>query len=191
MRRFSGWPQTANRLARIGWVILLVSVAFMIVGSAVVAVWNPGTDSPPAETTECEDPPCFDLGGMPGAANLPTVVAFIGYGLAVLLGVPSAVAGAWSMLRGRWRRGLSGLLVVVGPLLFIVGTEIVPHVVNPCVVADVVSDDLPGYCERTESGADIDNRVHAFHHAVLGALPMAALYTWALRRWRPDVVRKR
>lgn len=191
MEHASRWQRMAVRLARAGWLILLVSVAFMIVGSAVVAIWNPDTDSPPAETAECEDPPCFGGGGMPGAADLPTVGAFVGYSVAILLGVPSAVAGLWHMVRGRWRLGLAGLLVVVGPLLFIVGTEIVPHVVNPCVVADVASDDLPGYCEQTESGVDIGGRVHALHHAVVGALPMAALYTWALRRWHPDVLRGR
>lgn len=191
MRRLSGWQQMANRLAHIGWLVVLVSVAFMIVGSAVGAVWYPDTNSPPAETTECENPPCFGGGGMPGLADLPTVIAFGGYGLAVLLGVPSALWGAWNVLRGRWRLGLPELLVVVGPLLLVAGTELVPHVVNPCLAADLTRDELLGFCEHTESGTDIGGRVHALHHAVVGALPMALLYTWALRRWQPDVVRKR
>lgn len=190
MRRLSCWQQMANRLAHIGWLILLVSVAFMLVGSAAIAVWNPDTNSPPAETTECENPPCFGGGGMPGVADLPTVLAFVGYGLAVLLSVPSGLLGAWRVLRGRWRLGLPGLLVVVAPLLFIAGIELVPHVVNPCLAADLTRDELPGFCEHTESGGDIGGRVHALHHAVIGALPMAWLYTWALRRWQPDVVRK-
>jgi len=80
------------------------------------------------------------------------------------------------------------LLVVVGPVLFVAGTELVPHVVNPCIAAEMTQNELPGFCEHTESGTDIGGRVHALHHAVIGALPMIVLYTWALRRWQPDVV---
>ena len=189
MQRFSRWQRPALRLAHTGWLILLVSVAVMIVGSSVVAVWNPDTDPPPADTTECQNPPCFGGGGMPGVADLPTVVAFVGSGMAILLGVPRALWGAWSVLRGRWRPGVPGLLAVVGPLLFVAGTELVPHVLNPCFAVELTGNDLPGFCERTESGADIGSRVHALHHAVFGALPMAVLYTRALRRWQPDVVK--
>jgi hypothetical protein len=180
----------ADRLARIGWLVLLVSVAFMIVGSAGVAMWNPDADAPPAETTECENPPCFGGGGMPGLADLPTVVSFLGFSMAILLGMPSALSGTWKLLRGQWRLALTWLLPFVGPGLFIVGTELVPHVVNPCLVAELSRDELPGFCEKTGSGTDISGRVHALHHALVSALPMLVLYTRALRRWQPDVVKK-
>lgn len=186
----SRWRRMADRLARIGWLVLLVSVAFMIVGSAVVAVWNPDTDTPPVETTECENPPCFGGGGMPGLADLPTVVPFLGYSMAILLGVPGALSATWKLLRGQWRSALTWLLPFVGPGLFIVGTELVPHVVNPCLAAGLSRDELPGFCEKTGSGTDISGRVHALHHALVGALPMLVLYTRALRRWQPDVVKK-
>ncbi|HEV2126681.1 MAG TPA: hypothetical protein VGW38_28305 [Chloroflexota bacterium] len=188
MERSSRWRRVATRLARIGWLVLLVSVALMVLGSAVVAVLNPDTEAPTAESTECDDPPCFGGGGLPGLVDLPTVVSFVGYSVAILLGVPSAVVGLWSVLRGQWRLGVAWLLTFVGPVLFIVGTELVPHVVNPCFAAEVAGEKLPSYCERTESGADISGRVHALHHGLVGAVPMAVLYTWALRRWRPDVV---
>lgn len=190
MEDSSRWWRLADRLVRIGWLLLIVSVAFMIVGSAVVAVLNPDIEAPLAEATECENPPCFGGGGMPGLADLPTVVSFGGYSLAILLGVPSGLAGAWSLLRGQWRVGLAWLLPFVGPVLFVVGTEIVPHLANPCFAAELTRDELPGFCEQTESGADISGRVHALHHAVVGALPMLLLYTGALRRWRPNVVKK-
>ncbi len=191
MEGSSRWQRIAARLARVGWLALLASVAIMILGSAVVAVWNPDTDAPQAETAECEDPPCFGGGGMPGVGDFPTVVSFLGYSVAILLGVPSALLAAWSLLRGQWRVGLAWLLPFVGPGLFIVGTELVPHVVNPCFAAELTRGELPGYCEQTESGADISGRAHALHHAVVGALSMLVLYTWALRRWRPHVLRKR
>lgn len=188
VRGHSGWHLMVDRLARIAWIVLLISVAIAIVGGAVVAAWNPETSPPPAEATECEDPPCFGGGGMPGPENLPIVIPFLGYSLAILLGVPNAVAGAWGLVRGRWRQGFQGLLIFVGPVVFLIGMEIVPHVINPCLVADVAGDQLPRFCGRTESGADIADRGHALHHALVGAVPMAMLYRWALRRWRPDVL---
>jgi hypothetical protein len=180
---FPGWQRMADRLVRVGWSILLVSVALALLGGVVTAAWNPDTEPPPPGTTECEDPPCFGGGGLPGPENLPMIVPFLGYGLALLLGVPSAVAGVWSLARGRWSEGFRRLLIFVGSLLFIVGMEIVPHVLNPCLAADLVSDDLPLFCERTESGPDITSRLHALDHALVGALPMALLYRWALHRW--------
>ena len=191
MERSSRWQRIADLFARLGWWVLVVSVAIAILGGAVVAAWNPDTEPPAPETTECADPPCFGGGGLPGPEDLPMVVPFLGYGLALLLGVSSAIAGVWSLARGRWSEGFRSLLIVVGSLLFIVGMEIVPHVINPCFAADLAGNQLPRFCERTESGPDITSRLHALDHALVGALPMLFLYRWALRRWRADVLRQR
>jgi hypothetical protein len=191
MERASRWQRIVDRLARLGWWVLVVSVVLAILGGAVVAAWNPDTDPPAPEAIECADPPCFGGGGLPGPEDLPMVVPFLGYGLALLLGVPSAIAGGWSVVRGRWPEGFRRLLILVGPFLFIVGMEIVPHVVNPCFAADLAGDDLPRFCEPSESGPDITSRLHTLDHALVGALPMAFLYRWALRRWRSDVLTNR
>ena len=188
MAKASRWQILPDRFGQIGWVILVVSVTLALLGGVAVAVWNPDTDAPPDDTTACTDPPCFGGGGMPGAADLPTVLPFLGYVLAMALGLPGAVAGAWSLVHRRWSQGLNRLLVFVGPLLLVVGMEIVPHVVNPCLAADLAGDRLPRFCGRTESGADIADRGHALYHAVVGALPMVLLYRWSLRRWRPAVL---
>ena len=177
----------ADHLARLGLLVLLVSVAMAVLGAVGVAVWNPDTDPPPSEATECLDPPCFGGGGMPGPESFPVVLPFLGYGLAILLGLPSAVAAGWDCVHGRLSQGFRRLLVFAGPLLLVVGTEIVPHVVNPCLVADLSGGPLPRFCERTESGPDFSGRLHALNHALVGAVPMLVLYCWALRRWRPDV----
>lgn len=188
MERSSRWQRVADRLARLGWWVLVVSVAIAMLGGAVVAAWNPDTAPPAPEATECADPPCFGGGGVPGPEDLAMVVPFLGYGLALLLGVPSALAGGWSLVRGRGPEGLRRLLILLGPLLLIVGMEIVPHVVNPCLAADLAGDELPRFCERTESGPDAISRLHTLDHALVGALPMVLLYRWALHRWRPDVL---
>ncbi len=188
MATASRWQHIADRLGRIGYVMLLVSVAFALLSSAVVTAWNPDTEPPSAETTECTDPPCFGGGGMPGAADVPTVLPFLGFVLAIVLGVPGAMAGVWSLAHRQWSEGLRRVLVFAGPLVVVIGTEIVPHVVNPCLVADLTRDQLPRFCGRTESGADIADRGHALHHAIVGALPMVVGYRWALRRWHTAVL---
>ena len=101
------------------------------------------------------------------------------------------LAGGWDLLRGRWAAGARRLLAFVGPVLVVVGAEIVPHLLNPCLLADALDSRLLGLCERTADGVDVAGRWHALDHTLVGALPMAALYRLALRRWRPDVARFR
>ena len=126
---------------------------------------------------------------MPSAHDLPTTLPFLGYGLAIALGLPSLLAGGWDLLRGRGAAGGRRLLAFVGPVLIVVGTEVVPHVASPCLPAELGVGGLPAVCERTAQGVDVEERWHALDHALVGALPMAALYWRALRRWRPDVAR--
>ena len=146
MAKASGWQHIADRFGRFGWIVLVVSVTLAILGGAIAAVWNPDTDPPPAETTECTDPPCFGGGGMPGAADIPTVLPVLGYALAMVLGIPSALMSVGSFAHHRWSEGLPRLLVFLGPLLIVVGMELIPHVVNPCLVADLAGDRLSRFC---------------------------------------------
>ena len=156
-----------------------------------VAVWGSDTAAPAPAAEECPDPPCFGGGGLPGPSDIPVVVPFLGYGLAVALGLLSALAGGWDLLRGRWAAGGRRLLAFAGPVLVLAGTELVPHLASPCLPAALGADWLPPGCERTAQGVDVAGRWHALDHALVGALPMAALYRLALRRWRPDVARRR
>ena len=186
------WQRAADRLARYAWLVLLVAVAVALLGGAVYAVvWQPNAADARVEADECEDPPCFGGGGLPGVRDLPVVLPFLGYGLAIALGLPSALAGGWDLLRGRWAAGGRRLVVVAGPVLVLIGAEMVPHLVSPCLPAALGADWLPAVCERTEQGVDVKDRWHPLDHALVGALPAAALYGRALRRWRPAVARVR
>jgi hypothetical protein len=120
--------------------------------------------------------------------DVPIIAPFLGYGLAILLGVPSLILGGWDLLRRRPTRAARRLLVFAGPALVLIGTEIVPHVLSPCLLAELLGREAPGLCERTESGLDITDRWHALVHTLVGAVPMVALYGVGLRRWRPDLV---
>ncbi len=190
------WQRAADRLARYGWVVLLAAVVAALVGGMVsAATWEP--PAPDAEVAvpgrdACPDPPCFDVGGegLPGLRDLLMTIPILGYLLAVVLGLPSLLAGVWDALRGRWAAGGRRLLAFVGPTLLFVGTEIVPHLLNPCFWALTLGGvRLPElYCAYSpEWGADVTDRWHLLDHALVGALPLAALYWWALRRWRLDI----
>ena len=189
------WQRWADRLARSAWLVLVIAVPLALVGGRVyAAMWEPRTPSPVPGRDACPDPPCFDFGGMPGPRDLPAVIPVLGYLLAIALGLPSLLAGLWDVLRGRWAMGGRRLLAFAGPVLFFVGTEIVPHLLNPCFWAVALGGiRLPEfYCAYSpEWGADLADRWHPLGHTLVGAVPLAALYRWALRRWRPDVARLR
>lgn len=97
----AGWQRVADRLAHYALLILLGAVAIAVVGGAVLAVAAPPGTQEVQVVDECPDPPCFGGGGLPGIENLPWVLSMLGYGLAILLGLPSVLAGARDVLRGR------------------------------------------------------------------------------------------
>ncbi len=169
------WQRLADRLARYGWRVLLLSIAVGLIGGVVLAaVWQSDES----------------VGGMsgPGLRDLPMIVSTLGYLLTILLGVPSLLAGAWDFLRGHWAAGGRRTLVFVGPVLFVVGTETIPHLLNPCLFALALSGKrLPEMCDYGEWGTDFAARWHLLDHTLVGAIPFAALYWRALRKWRPDV----
>lgn len=176
----------ADRLARYSWLVLLGAIGLALVGGAISATWQPRSDEVRPGQEACVDPPCFDPGGLPRPRDLPVVIPALGYLLAIGLGLPSLPAGLWDFLRRRWAAGGRRLLVFAGPVLFLIGNEIVPHVLSPCLLeAALGTDRLAGICQ----GFELADRWHALHHALVGALPMAALYFLALRRWRPQISR--
>lgn len=170
----------SDRIARYGWRVVVAAVGLAIVGGVFyAATWKPGPAPAPVE--ECANPPCLGGGGLPSLRDLPVVLPVMGYGLAILLGIASGIAGARSLQGGR-RRAVGIVLPLIGPLLILIGTEIVPHVLSPCLVTET------GICELTSEGVDVRDRWHPLDHALVGALPMAGLYWIALRRWRPDLL---
>lgn len=185
------WQRWADRLARYGWLVLVAAVAVALIGGVIaVATWQPGGAPPPVD--EYLDPPCFGGGGLPSARDLPLILPLLGYLLAIVLGLPGLLAGACDLLCGRPAAGSRRLLPFVGPVLVLTGMEIVPHIVNPCALSWLLGHRwLPGLCAyNPDWGGDFAARWHALGHALVGGLPLAALYTRALRHWHPALTRR-
>ena len=184
------WQRTADRLARYAWLVLLLAVAVALLGGLLYAAGLQAGSEYEGDV-ECTNPPCFGGGGAPHLSDLPAVIPLLGYLLAIVLALPSLLAGIWDVLRVRWVAGGRRLLLFAGPVLFFVGTEIVPHLLNPCSLASTAEwkEAVEFYCEQSpEFGIDVAGRWHLLHHTVVGAFPLLALCWLALRRWRPDVI---
>ena len=189
VQRPSWWQRTADRLAWWGWRVLLLTVGFALLSSIFYAVTEQaGTPEFQPQASECLNPPCFGDGTLPSVYDLPVVLSFLGYGLVILLGIPSLFVGSWDLLHGRWRVGGRRLVAFAGPVLVFIGMEIIPHLVNPCGISWLLGQRwLPGICEyNPEWGGDFVGRWHLLNHTLVGALPLALLYGWLTGRWRPS-----
>lgn len=174
--RSNAWHRVADRLARYGWRVLLLALFVALVGGIIeVFVWEPGAGP---TSDDCLRPPCGPE-SMPGLRDIATVLPILGYLLVIVLGIPSLFAGAWDLARARLMDGSFRLLAFVGPLLVLVGMEILPHLVNVGLCAVVTQ-----LC----TGTDISDRWHPLDHAVLGALPMTALYWWIRQKLLRELV---
>jgi hypothetical protein len=163
-------------------IVLAVAVFGVLAGLITSVLWVPGApaDAVPASDV-CAEPPCPPE-SLPGVRDLPVLVAPLGYLLAALLGVAALLLSLLS--EGQRRR--RPLLPVLGPVVVLVAMEVVPHLVNPCLIAGMLGD-LPSGCSRTVHGVDVHDRWHWLHHAVVGGLPAALAYAALLRRRRPEL----
>jgi hypothetical protein len=122
-------------------------------------------------------------------AFLFAAIPLLGFLLAVALGLPGLFAGAAALRRRDRRRGLRNLLFFLGPLAVLLGTEVVPHLLNPCLLSEAFGRTLDlRFCERITyregfggKGAlavtfDVRDRWHFLHHALAGAVPLAFAY---------------
>lgn len=164
-----------ERLGGHGWRILWLSVAVSLVSGVVYAVIS--------------DP-----------GDLPTIIPTLGFLASIALGVPGLVSGLRSLIKGE--RNVAGprILMFVGPLVVFVGIELVPHLLNPCLLADANGPEDSSFCKTVVHRAgfggrgalvedvDVNDRFHLLHHSVVGAIPMTLLYRQALRRWHAAVL---
>jgi len=105
-------------------------------------------------------------------------------GIALLIGGLSLLLSVLHAVRGRGVGVLVvGAVAVVGPLTVLIGGEVLPHVLNPCVLPDLAGANSPGFCARTPEGVDVPENWHALDHVLVGFLPLSLLLAWWWKRW--------
>lgn len=172
-----------RRLARSSVVLVVAAGVASVAGGLLALVWFP--DLPDQPPDACPDPPCWSLDVDVGSALvlLPFIAHLLLLGLALLLGGLCLLLSLVTAARGRGRESLAvAAVAVVGPLLVLVGGELVPHLVNPCALPEWTGVEPPGFCTTTPQGADVPDNWHALDHAVVGFLPLSLLVAWWWRR---------
>lgn len=180
----------AERLARWGMVVVVVAGVAAVASGVLALVWSP--DLPGAPPDACPDPPCLGLDLGDASPWLLLLMAPLGLlGVALLLGGLSLLLSLIAAARGQGRGVLAvGVAAVVGPLLVLVGGEIIPHLLNPCVLPDLAGFEPPDFCVLTSEGFDVPDDWHALDHALVGFLPLSlALAWWWKRRGWPSAAR--
>ena len=180
---------TGERMAQAAVALILAAAVAGLAGGVLLALVgdsgrpDEGRTFPGPEA--CPNPPCAPE-SLPPLSSLPAALPLLILGLAVFAAGVALLIGAVRALRGSRRLLGTGALVLLGTLLVVIGMEIVPHLVNPCLVAEA-----PDLCARSAGDVDIADRFHALWHALVGTLPLAAGLWWLLRRWRPDALPRR
>ncbi|MGA8978713.1 MAG: hypothetical protein WB473_06290 [Pedococcus sp.] len=171
-------PAQWSRVQRaVMWLVLAAVLVSVGVGGVEAAGWwsPPSSALGEAGDSACVSPPCGPE-SLPDLAVLPVVLPVLLTGVAALLGITVLLV---SVARGAGRgRGSVPLLLALGPLVVLVGAEVVPHALNPCLAGDI-----PGVCTRTrEFGTDYADDVHLLGHAVFGWLPLGLGFAWLTLR---------
>lgn len=178
-----------ERLARWTIIIVLLAAVMAVMGGIISAViWSPAPEREVPAPNPCPSPPCF--GGADGPLTLedmPVVIPMALLGTAALLGA-LALLLTLATPRTRNRRGLIlGALAAAGPLVVFIGGEALPHLLSPCVPANLWGAEAPGFCEHAPEGWDLPGRWHLLYHALVGFLPLSLLLTW---RWKVSAGRQ-
>ena len=181
----------AERLCRVSLLVVLAAGVVAVLSGALSLVWSPSFSDVPAEP--CTDPPCLslDLNGVSPLVVLPFVAHLALLGIALALGAVALLLGFVAAARGHGRRLLTiGAIALAAPLLVLVGGELLPHLLNPCVLPELAGARPPGFCERSPEGIDVPDRWHALYHALVGFLPLSLAVGWWGRRLMERSFRK-
>lgn len=182
-RRGLDWQRLAPLLSGYGWRVLLVTVAVALVAGVLYPVSRTSIpEDPLLQSFDCPAPPCFPQTTASRLGDLLVRIPPLGYALAFLLAVPGVVIGVRHLLAGRDDEAVPLLLTFSAILLVLVGTDILPHVVNPCPSN---GPRLTAVCGEFAGRWDVLDRWHTLFHTLLGALPLTVLFHFLIRRWRP------
>jgi hypothetical protein len=177
------WQRKAPDLARLGWRTLLFTVALALVAGLVYPASRTSIpEDPLLQSFDCPAPPCFPATPFSTLGDILVKLPPFGYAAALLLCLPALFVAARNLLAGREQLVRPGLTAFFGTLAVLVGTDILPHVVNPCLE---YGPELAGLCGEFAGRWDVQARWHTLLHTLLGALPLTLLFAWVSGRLRP------
>ncbi|MEX2543349.1 MAG: hypothetical protein WD314_16205 [Trueperaceae bacterium] len=177
------WQRLAPELSGYAWRVLLVTVAVaLIAGVLYPASRTSIPEDPLLQSFDCPAPPCFPQTPASRLADVLVKLPPFGYAAALLLCLPGLIVGTRFLLAGRDSQAGPLLIGFLGTGLVLVGIDILPHVLNPCLS---FGPQLPGLCGEFASRWDVQARWHTLLHAFLGAVPFTVAFAWLSGRWRP------
>jgi hypothetical protein len=182
-REVVDWQRKAPELASLGWRVLLFTVALALVAGLVYPASRTSIpEDPLLQSFDCPAPPCFPATPFSTLGDILVKLPPFGYAAALLLCLPALLVAAQHLLSGRDRLARPGLIAFFGTLAVLLGIDILPHVVNPCLE---YGPQLPGLCSEFAGRWDVQARWHTLLHTLLGALPLVLLFSWVSRRLGP------
>lgn len=174
--------RVAPLLSSYAWRILLSTVVVaLLAGVLYPATRTSIPEDPLLQSFDCAAPPCFPQTPLSRLSDVLVKLPPLGYALALMLSLPGLIFGFRYLLAGRDSLAASGLLAFFGTALVLVGTDVVPHVLNPCLT---FGPQLSGVCGEFAGRWDVQDRWHTLLHTLLGAAPLVLVFAWLKRRWR-------
>jgi hypothetical protein len=168
------WERNAPLLAAHGWRALLLTVALaLIAGLLYPASRTSIPEDPLLQSFECAAPPCFPQTPLSRLGDLLVRLPPLGYAAALLLCLPGLLLGARYLMNDRDGQAIPLLVAFFGTVVVLVGTDVIPHVLNPC---PAFGPQLSGMCGEFAGRWDVQDRWHTLYHTLVGAAPLTALF---------------
>lgn len=175
-RRSPDWQRLAPVMLQYGWQVLVATVLIALVAGVVYpASRTQIPEDPLLQSFDCASPPCFPQTTASRLGDLLVRLPPIGYTLALLLCVPALLVGVRYVMAGQDAKAGPAFVAFFGTLTVLVGTDILPHVLNPCLG---FGPRLDGLCGEFAGRWDVQERWHTLLHTLFGAIPFTVLLGW-------------
>ncbi|MEX2536328.1 MAG: hypothetical protein WD273_12100 [Trueperaceae bacterium] len=174
------WRRLAQAGTGYGWRALVYTVTLAL----IVGVFYPASrtvipEDPLLQSFDCAAPPCFPQTAASQLGDVLVKLPPFGYLLAMLLCLPGFIVGIRD-LRSQQTAAAGPLITpFVATLVVLIGADVLPRVLNPCLV---LGSQLDAVCGEFAGRWNMQEQWNALHRTLLGALPFTALFAWAKGR---------
>lgn len=168
------WRQIAEQGIFFAWRALLITVFLALVAGVIYpASRTTIPEDPLLQSFDCAEPPCFPQSPASRLGDVLVELPPFGYALALLLTLPGLLVGAHDLLEGRKEGAWRLITPFLGTLLVLIGIDVVPRLLNPCIA---IGPSLDSLCGEFAGRWDVQARWRTLQHALLGSLPFTLLF---------------